>query len=95
METINRKFCELTGARGIWKIWRQDICYKSSLPKYLEPEIVIVTEILSFDEQAVLEAMLFRGPCNRLSNSDNITSKVDLQYHQIIGRKALATVYWL
>jgi small subunit ribosomal protein S2 len=66
-----------------------------SLPKYMEPEIVIVTDPQA-DQQAVIEATRAGVPVIAISNTDNVTSKVDL----IIpannrGRKALATVYWL
>jgi small subunit ribosomal protein S2 len=61
----------------------------------MEPEIVIVTDPQA-DQQAVLEATRAGVPVVAISNSDNVTSKVDL----IIpannrGRKALATIYWL
>ena len=59
-----------------------------SLPKYLEPEIVIVTDPQA-DEQAVLEATRAGVPVIALSNSDNITSKVDLVIHQITGVEKL------
>jgi small subunit ribosomal protein S2 len=87
-KTPIEKFCELTGARGIFGRF-------PSLPKYLEPEIVIVTDPQA-DEQAVMEATRAGVPVIALSNSDNITSKVDLVIPtNNRGRKALATVYWL
>ena len=66
-----------------------------SLPDYMEPEIVVVTDPQA-DQQAVLEATRAGVPVIAIANSDNVTAKVDL----IIpannrGRKALATVYWL
>jgi small subunit ribosomal protein S2 len=94
-KTPIEKFCELTGARGIFGRFMPGTFTNPSLPKYLEPEIVIVTDPQA-DEQAVIEATRAGVPVIALSNSDNITSKVDV----IIptnnrGRKALATVYWL
>ncbi len=94
-KTPIEKFCELTGAKGIFGRFMPGTFTNPSLPKYMEPEIVIVTDPQA-DEQAVLEATRAGVPVIALSNSDNITSKVDL----IIpsnnrGRKALATVYWL
>src|SRR5918993_1939283 len=94
-KTPVEKFCELTGARGIFGRFMPGTFTNPSLPKYLEPEIVIVTDPQA-DEQAVIEATRAGVPVIALSNSDNITSKVDV----IIptnnrGRKALATVYWL
>jgi small subunit ribosomal protein S2 len=94
-KTPIEKFCELTGARGIFGRFMPGTFTNPSLPKYLEPEIVIVTDPQA-DEQAVIEATRAGVPVIALANSDNITSKVDV----IIptnnrGRKALATVYWL
>jgi small subunit ribosomal protein S2 len=94
-KTPIEKFCELTGATVIFGRFMPGTFTNPSLPKYLEPEIVIVTDPQA-DEQAVIEATRAGVPVIALSNSDNITSKVDL----IIptnnrGRKALATVYWL
>ena len=57
--------------------------------------MVIVTDPQA-DQQAVMEATRAGVTVLAISNSDNVTSRVDL----IIpannrGRKALATVYWL
>jgi small subunit ribosomal protein S2 len=94
-KTPIEKFCELTGARGIFGRFMPGTFTNPSLPKYLEPEIVIVTDPQA-DEQAVLEATRAGVPVIALSNSDNITSKVDVVIPtNNRGRKALATVYWL
>ena len=94
-KTPIEKFCELTGARGIFGRFMPGTFTNPSLPKYMEPEIVIVTDPQA-DEQAVLEATRAGVPVIALSNSDNITSKVDLVIpSNNRGRKALATVYWL
>jgi small subunit ribosomal protein S2 len=89
------KFCELTGATRILGRFMPGTFTNPSLPDYMEPELVIVTDPQA-DEQAVIEATRAGVPVIAISNSDNVTSKVDL----IIpannrGRKALATVYWL
>jgi small subunit ribosomal protein S2 len=89
------KFCELTGATRILGRFMPGTFTNPSLPDYMEPELVIVTDPQA-DEQAVIEATRAGVPVIAVSNSDNVTSKVDL----IIpannrGRKALATVYWL
>jgi small subunit ribosomal protein S2 len=94
-KTPVEKFCEYTGATGIFGRFMPGTFTNPSLPKYMEPEIVIVTDPQA-DQQAVLEATRAGVPVIAISNSDNVTSKVDL----IIpannrGRKALATVYWL
>ncbi len=94
-KTPVEKFCELTGARGIFGRFMPGTFTNPSLPKYLEPEIVIVTDPQA-DEQAVLESTRAGVPVIALSNSDNITSKVDIVIPtNNRGRKALATVYWL
>ena len=94
-KTPVEKFCELTGATRMLGRFMPGTFTNPSLPKYMEPEIVIVTDPQA-DHQAVLEATRAGVPVIGISNSDNVTSKVDL----IIpannrGRKALATVYWL
>ncbi len=94
-KTPIEKFCELTGATVIFGRFMPGTFTNPSLPKYLEPEIVIVTDPQA-DEQAVLEATRAGVPVIALSNSDNITAKVDLVIPtNNRGRKALATVYWL
>lgn len=94
-KTPVEKFCELTGAKGLFGRFMPGTFTNPSLPKYLEPEIVIVTDPQA-DEQAVLESTRAGVPVIALSNSDNITSKVDLVIpSNNRGRKALATVYWL
>ena len=94
-KTPVEKFCELTGATCILGRFMPGTFTNPSLPKYMEPELVIVTDPQA-DQQAVTEATRAGVPVIAISNSDNVTSKVDL----IIpannrGRKALATVYWL
>jgi small subunit ribosomal protein S2 len=94
-KTPVEKFCEFTGASGIFGRFMPGTFTNPSLPRYMEPEIVIVTDPQA-DQQAVIEATRAGVPVIAISNSDNVTSKVDL----IIpannrGRKALATVYWL
>ncbi|UCD92111.1 MAG: 30S ribosomal protein S2 [Methanobacteriota archaeon] len=66
-----------------------------SLPEYMEPDILVVTDPAA-DQQAVREALKLRIPVIGLCDANNETNSVDL----IIptnnkGRRALATVYWL
>lgn len=94
-KTPVEKFCELTGAMQILGRFMPGTFTNPSLPNYMEPEIVIVTDPQA-DQQAVIEATRAGVPVIAVANSDNVTSKVDL----IIpannrGRKALATAYWL
>lgn len=94
-KTPMEKFCELTGATGIFGRFMPGTFTNPSLPKYMEPEIVIVTDPQA-DQQAVLEATRAGVPVIAISNSDNVISKIDLVIPaNNRGRKALATVYWL
>src|SRR5215213_156144 len=89
------KFCEATGATPILGRFMPGTFTNPSLPKYMEPEIVIVTDPQA-DQQAVIESTRAGVPVIAISNSDNVTSKVDLVIPaNNRGRKALATVYWL
>src|SRR5919108_392850 len=94
-KTPVEKFCELTGAMGIIGRFMPGTFTNPSLPNYMEPDMVIVTDPQA-DQQAVLEATRAGVPVIAIANSDNVTSKVDLVIPaNNRGRKALATVYWL
>jgi small subunit ribosomal protein S2 len=94
-KTPVEKFCELTGATQILGRFMPGTFTNPSLPNYMEPEIVVVTDPQA-DQQAVLEATRAGVPVIAIANSDNVTSKVDLVIPaNNRGRKALATVYWL
>src|SRR5919205_2153811 len=94
-KTPVEKFCELTGATAILGRFMPGTFTNPSLPNYMEPEIVVVTDPQA-DQQAVLESTRAGIPVIAIANSDNITSKVDLVIPaNNRGRKALATVYWL
>lgn len=94
-KTPVEKFCELTHARNILGRFMPGTFTNPALPKYMEPQIVIVTDPQA-DQQAVLEATRAGVPVIAICNSDNVTSKVDLVIPaNNRGRKALATVYWL
>ena len=94
-KTPVQKFCELTGAMSILGRFMPGTFTNPSLPDYMEPEIVVVTDPQA-DQQAVIEATRAGVPVIAISNSDNVTSKVDLVIPaNNRGRKALATVYWL
>lgn len=94
-KTPVEKFCEITGAIGIIGRFMPGTFTNPSLPKYMEPDMVIVTDPQA-DQQAVVEATRAGVPVIAISNSDNVTSMVDLVIPaNNRGRKALATVYWL
>jgi len=94
-KTPVEKFCEQTGATPILGRFMPGTFTNPSLPNYMEPEIVVVTDPQA-DQQAVLESTRAGVPVIAISNSDNVTSKVDLVIPaNNRGRKALATTYWL
>lgn len=89
------KFCEVTGATQMLGRFMPGTLTNPLLPYYIEPHLVVISDPQT-DAQAVLEATNAGIPVIGISNTDNITSKLDL----IIpannrGRKSLATIYWL
>ena len=89
------KFCEMLNAKMLTGRFMPGTLTNPSLPYYIEPKLVLVSDP-QMDEQAVTEAKNAGIPVIGISNTDNITSDLDL----IIpannrGRKALATIYWL
>ncbi len=90
-----RMFCALTRAIPVVGRFTPGTFTNPSLPTYLEPDIVLVTDPRA-DSQAVDEAAEMGIPVIALCDTDNVCSNVDL----IIpvnnkGRKSLALVYWL
>ncbi len=89
------KFCELTGATPMLGRFMPGTLTNPLLPYYLEPELVIVSDP-QVDEQAVIEATNAGIAVIAVSNTDNVTSKVDLVIPaNNRGRKSLAAIYWL
>ena len=89
------KFCELTGASKMLGRFMPGTLTNPSLPFYIEPQLVIISDP-QVDGQAVIEATNAGIPVIGISNTDNITSKIDLVIPaNNRGRKALATIYWL
>ena len=89
------KFCELTGATPMLGRFMPGTLTNPLLPYYTEPELVLVSDPQT-DAQAVLEATNAGIPVIAISNTDNITSKVDLVIPaNNRGRKSLAATYWL
>jgi small subunit ribosomal protein S2 len=76
-KTPVEKFCEITGATRILGRFMPGTFTNPSLPDYMEPEIVVVTDPQA-DQQAVLEATRAGVPVIAIANSDNVTAKVDL-----------------
>src|SRR5712692_981052 len=89
------KFCELTGATPMLDRFMPGTLTNPLLPYYIEPELVMVSDP-QVDEQAVIEATNAGIPVIAISNTDNVTSKVDLVIPaNNRGRKSLAAIYWL
>ena len=94
-ETPIEKFCEALGSKKLLGRFMPGTLTNPSLPYYIEPKLVFISDP-QVDEQAIIEATNAGIPIIGISNTDNITSNLDV----IIpannrGRKALATVYWL
>ena len=89
------KFCELTGATKMLGRFMPGTLTNPSLPYYIEPKMVLISDP-QVDAQAVTEATNAGIPVVGISNTDNITSNVDLVIPaNNRGRKSLATTYWL
>ena len=89
------KFCEMLGSKKLLGRFLPGTLTNPSLPYYIEPKLVLVSDP-QVDEQAVIEATNAGIPIIGISNTDNLTSKLDVVIPaNNRGRKALATVYWL
>jgi len=94
-KTPIEKFCELIGATKMLGRFMPGTLTNPSLPYYIEPKLLLISDP-QVDEQAITEATNAGIPVIGVSNTDNITSKLDLVIPaNNRGRKALATVYWL
>ena len=94
-KTSLEKFCKITGAKMMFGRFMPGTLTNPSLPFYSEPQLVIISDP-QIDTQAITEATNAGIPIIGISNTDNITSKLDL----IIpannrGRQSIATIYWL
>jgi len=89
------KFCEITGATKMLGRFMPGTLTNPSLPYYIEPQLVLISDP-QVDSQAITEATNAGIPVIGISNTDNITSQIDLVIPaNNRGRKALATAYWL
>jgi len=89
------KFCEVTGATKMLGRFMPGTLTNPSLPYYIEPQLVLISDP-QVDTQAVTEATNAGIPVIGISNTDNMTSQIDLVIPaNNRGRKALATAYWL
>ncbi len=93
--TSIEKFCEITGTIKMLGRFMPGTLTNPSLPYYIEPKLLLISDP-QVDNQAITEATNAGIPVIGVSNTDNITSKVDLVIPaNNRGRKSLATVYWL
>ncbi|MFN3653820.1 MAG: 30S ribosomal protein S2 [Candidatus Nitrosotenuis sp.] len=89
------KFCEITGAKKMLGRFMPGTLTNPSLPYYTEPKLVIISDP-QVDSQAIVEATNAGIPVIGISNTDNVTSKIDVVIPaNNRGRKSLATVFWL
>lgn len=89
------RFCEVTGSRKMLGRFMPGTLTNPSLPYYTEPRLVIISDP-QVDSQAIIEATNAGIPVIGVSNTDNVTSKIDLVIPaNNRGRKSLATVFWL
>ncbi|CAI9831002.1 MAG: 30S ribosomal protein S2 [Nitrosopumilus sp.] len=94
-ETPTAMFCEKVGARRMdGRFWPGTLT-NPSLHYYIEPSLVLVTEP-QIDAQAVTEATNAGIPVIGVSNTNNITSCLDIVIPaNTMGTKAMAAVFWL
>jgi small subunit ribosomal protein S2 len=89
------RFCEIIGTRKMLGRFMPGSLTNPSLPFYTEPKLVIITDP-QVDSQAIIEATNAGVPVIGISNTDNVTSKIDVVIPaNNRGRKSLATVFWL
>jgi len=89
------KFCEMTGAKMMLGRFMPGTLTNPSLSYYTEPKLVVISDP-QIDSQAIIEATNAGIPVIGVSNTDNVTSKIDLVIPaNNRGRKSLATVFWL
>ncbi len=93
--TPAERFCELTGAKKILNRFMPGTLTNPSLPYYVEPGMILVSDP-AVDFQAIVEATNAGIPVIGMSNTDNITSKIDLVIPtNNRGRQSLAATYWM
>lgn len=89
------RFCELIGTKKMLGRFMPGTLTNPSLPYYTEPKLVIISDP-QVDSQAIIEATNAGIPVIGVSNTDNVTSKIDVVIPaNNRGRKSLATVFWL
>ena len=94
-ETPIEKFCEITQAQKYFGRFMPGTLTNPSLPYFIQPKLLIVSDPQA-DSQAVQEATNAGIPIIGISDTDNITSNLDI----IIpannrGTMALAAIFWL
>jgi len=91
----SQMFSKVVGAKFISGRFIPGTLTNPNLNKYLEPDILIVTDPAG-DGQAVKEAVKIGIPVIGLCDTNNSTSNIDIVIPtNNKGRKALALIYWL
>ncbi len=89
------KFCEFTNTTMMVGRFMPGTLTNPSLSYYTEPGLIFISDP-QVDQQAIIEATGAGIPVIGVSNTDNITSEIDLVIPaNNRGRKAVATIYWL
>ena len=89
------KFSELTNTTIMVGRFMPGTLTNPSLSYYTEPSLIVISDP-QVDQQAIIEATNAGIPVIGVSNTDNITSEIDLVIPaNNRGRKAVATIYWL
>ena len=89
------KFGELTNTSIMVGRFMPGTLTNPSLSYYTEPSLIVISDP-QVDQQAIIEATTAGIPVIGVSNTDNITSDIDLVIPaNNRGRKAVATIYWL
>jgi len=76
-DTPIEKFCEMLGSKKLLGRFLPGTLTNPSLPYYIEPKLVLISDP-QVDEQAIIEATNAGIPIIGISNTDNITSKLDV-----------------
>ncbi len=88
-------FAKVVGARAIPGRMIPGTLTNPSLPHFIEPEVIILTDP-AVDQQALREAAKMRIPIVAIVDVNNRLSFVDLAIPaNNKGRKSLALIYWL
>ncbi len=90
-----KKFAEIVGCKAVTGRFMPGMLTNPSLKHYVEPDVLLITDPL-VDYRALEEAVKARIPVVALCDTFNETKNVDLVIPcNNVGKKAIATVFWL